>query len=258
MQNDPLHDRPFTPKNLPETGSDLNSGLLPVDDGLGDRSNRIVPLGVIVAISAVVLAAGSATAWWTWNTARTKAPTPAPIELPQGDSQPLLSPSPAVSASPTPQATTQPSAKPPSVTEQTVQVYWLKDVGDRLQLVPTAVTLQAAPQADATLNAAFEQLLKGPAEVSVASTIPSSTALRSLEVRQDGIHVDLSKDFTSGGGSASMTGRLAQVVYTATTLDPSAKVWLSVEGQPLDVLGGEGLLIDQPITRAIFVQNFPL
>lgn len=256
MQNDPLHDRPLTPENLSETSSELNSELLS-DERSPDSSSRIVPLGVVVAISAVVLAAGSATAWWTWTTTRAKAPTPAPTALTQDDPQVLLSPDSAVPST-VPQPTTNPSAQPSPVAEQTVQVYWLKDVGDRLELSPTSVTLQAAPQADTTLEAAFEQLLKGPAEPSVASTIPSPTKLRSLEIRQDGIHVDLSKDFTMGGGSASMTGRLAQVIYTATTLDPSAKVWLSVEGKPLDVLGGEGLLVDQPMTRAIFMQNFSL
>ena len=53
-----------------------------------------------------------------------------------------------------------------------------------------------------------------------------------------------------------MTGRLGQIVYTATTLNPNSKVWLSVAGKPLTVLGGEGLEIPQPITRSIFDREF--
>jgi spore germination protein GerM len=77
-------------------------------------------------------------------------------------------------------------------------------------------------------------------------------------VREDGVHINLSKEFTMGGGTASMTARVAQVLYTATSLNPNAQVWLSIEGEPLKTLGGEGLLIEQPLTRKSFEQEFSL
>lgn len=220
------------------------------------RSSRRIPISIMAGLSAVILVAGSATAWWTWNSLTSKnatdrvAPTASVATPDPSKAQPGQAPG--------TQASPQPSATTKTPVEQTVQIYWLKDTGTRLELVPSSVPLTNTTQPDETLKAAFTELLKGPTHASVDSTIPSGTTLVSLETKDDGIHIDLSKSFTSGGGSASMTGRLAQVLYTATTLDPTAKVWISVEGQPLQVLGGEGLTIDQPMTRADFDQNFSL
>ncbi|MBD2019453.1 spore germination protein, partial [Leptolyngbya sp. FACHB-36] len=37
-----------------------------------------------------------------------------------------------------------------------------------------------------------------------------------------------------------------------------ARVWLFVEGEPLETLGGEGLMLDQPISRESFEKEFAL
>jgi spore germination protein GerM len=141
---------------------------------------------------------------------------------------------------------------------QTVQVYWVKEASGKFEGVPTKLGVKQAGKPDATLQAAFNSLLAGPKDASVSSEIPKGTKLRSLSVKNDGVYVDLSAEFTSGGGSNSMTGRLGQVIYTATSLKPNTKVWISVEGKPLELLGGEGLEVAQPSTRQSFDKNFPL
>lgn len=202
---------------------------------------RRIPVGVLAGLAVVMLAAGGGTAWWTWNSQRTEVPT---------------------SEAPTSQAPTQPLPSPsasPTAPEQSVQVYWLKSVDAGFELVPAAVSVSAADQPEPLLKAAMEAMLQGDTPAAdLTSTIPAGTQLRQVEVKEDGVHVDLSQEFTSGGGSASMTGRVGQIIYTATTLDPDAPVWIAVEGEPLEVLGGEGLLIDQPMTREAFQQNFSL
>ena len=120
------------------------------------------------------------------------------------------------------------------------------------------VKVPADSQPADILTVAFNTLLTNTDNDSGSfSNIPQGTQLRSLTIKDDGIYVDLSQDFKYGGGSNSMIGRLQQVLYTATSLDPNAQVWISLEGQPLTLLGGEGLEIPQPLSRQLFQSEFP-
>jgi spore germination protein GerM len=198
-------------------------------------SNRISS-GVIAAVSAAVLAVGGGVAWLTANT--TNSPTPST------PSQRIQQPG-------------QSNTRQPG-NEQTANVYWLRTNENSFELVPQPIQVAAA-QPNQVLETAFQSLLAGPTEGTNATTIPQGTKLLGLKVEDNNeIHVNLSQDFTSGGGSTSMMGRVGQVVYTATTLDPNAKVYIEVNGKPLEVLGGEGVEIEQPLTRESFKKDYPL
>ena len=108
------------------------------------------------------------------------------------------------------------------------------------------------------LQTALEQLLSQTPNSPTNTAIPSGTQLLSLKINTKGVYLDLSAPFTEGGGSESMAGRLGQILYTASSLDPNMPVWISVEGKPLETLGGEGLMIEQPITRQWFKENFEM
>jgi spore germination protein GerM len=202
------------------------------------RPSRSIPLGILAGVSVLALLAGGGTAWWTWHSVNSK-PTIAPLPAAKVPDTSQVSPSPLT----------------PAPAQQTVQVYWLKTDADGIEPTASPVTV-AANQPNAVLKAAFEEMLKGSDNPELTSTVPQGTKLREVQVEDDGVHVNLSEEFTTGGGSTSMTGRLAQVIYTATTLNPEAPVWISVEGKPLEVLGGEGLIVDQPMTRDSFEENF--
>ncbi len=140
------------------------------------------------------------------------------------------------------------------------QVYWLRSNQNKLTLVAKSLppsTSGFTPQQ--VLTTAVQKLLSAQPRDDLTSTIPKGTKLLSLKVRADGVHVDLSPEFRSGGGSTSMIYRAAQVIYTSTSLDPNAKVFISVGGQSIDSnhpLGGEGLILQQPTTRAQFAADF--
>jgi germination protein M len=102
-------------------------------------------------------------------------------------------------------------------------------------------------------TAAMESLLAGPGPreqgAAVGSQIPAGTQLLGLSVEDGVATVDLTSEFESGGGSASMNMRIAQVVYTLTQFPTVKGVLFELDGQHVDVLGGEGVVVDEPVTR---------
>jgi spore germination protein GerM len=224
---------------------------------------RRIPLGILVGLATLVLASGGSVAWFTWRTLNPKPPV---AEFPTLETNPNAPGTtlPETALSPGESVTPAEPVKEPTVSapaaETTAQIYWLKDEGGRFQLVPEAITVARDASPDAQVQAAFASLLSKPGdpEQSAFTTIPEQTTLLEATVQTDGIHVDLSGDFETGGGSASMVGRLGQVIYTASAFDPAAPVWISVEGKPLTLLGGEGVEVSQPMTRDDFNQGFEL
>jgi spore germination protein GerM len=155
------------------------------------------------------------------------------------------------------------SSTTPNNSSQQVQphVYWVQSDRNKLTLVakslPSNTDNSGSPQQ--VLTIAVQKLLAAKPSDDLSSTIPNGTKLLGLQVRADGVHVDLSPEFRSGGGSTSMIYRVAQVIYTASSLDPNTKVFIAVGGKSIDdnyPLGGEGLILRQPTTRSQFTADF--
>ena len=204
-----------------------------------DNNNNRFSLPVIAAITGLILAAGGGAAWWAKSSlddALVSQPDPAPIvkeEIPTA---------------------------PGSITEEkVVEVYWLNPQNDNIELAANTITFQKSAKSERVLETALETLFaNSPEDASHTTAIPPGTKLLGLDVDKEGIHINLSKEFTSGGGSASMSSRLAQVIYTATSSNSGDRVWIDIEGKPLQNLGQEGLIINQPMTRQNFKSNFTL
>lgn len=141
------------------------------------------------------------------------------------------------------EATTS-TAEPSGETE--VRAYYLRDE----RVGPVA----REANGPAVAAAAMEALLAGPTEdeqqLGLSSAIPAGTELLGVTVDERIATVDLSAAFGSGGGSASMMGRVAQVVFTLTQFPTVDAVQFEIAGKPITSLGGEGLLLDEPQTRA--------
>ena len=139
--------------------------------------------------------------------------------------------------------TTEPPAteptEPPAVVD--VRVYFLR--GARLAIDHREV------EGPAVMGGAVDALLAGPSG-DLATAIPSGTQLRGVNLVDGTATIDLSGEFASGGGSLSMTARVGQVVFTATQFDNVERVIVWLDGAPIEGLGGEGLDLSEPWTRA--------
>ncbi len=106
-----------------------------------------------------------------------------------------------------------------------------------------------------TLEEAVDALLGGltvgEMELGITNAIPPATILNDVEVDGDIATVDLSGAFDDGGGTFSMGARLAQLVFTVTGFDPDlVGVRLELDGSPVEVFSSEGVILDDPMTRA--------
>jgi len=110
-------------------------------------------------------------------------------------------------------------------------------------------------------TAAMSELLAGPTAADTAAgmttTIPSATRLLGISIAGGVATVDLTGEFASGGGSLSMTGRLAQVTYTLTQFPTVKSVLFHIDGKAVTVFGGEGIILDHAATRATFESLTP-
>ncbi len=160
--------------------------------------------------------------------------------------------------SPAPTIAQNPSSVAPA-TDGKVKIFWLDDRdGKKVKIAPQERIARSTPQnPDNLVKESLTVLLASAGkEGKQTSTIPAGTRLLSSELKEDGLHINLSKEFIAGGGSTSMQGRIAQILYTATSRNPDTPVWIKIDGQQLEVLGGEGVEIKQPLTRKSFQQEF--
>ena len=134
-------------------------------------------------------------------------------------------------------------------------VYFFLDGSGGPHLVPVAREIGAADgSAGAIASEALRALLGGPtgAErgMGVSTAVPTATALRGVAVAGGTATVDLSGEFLGGGGSFSVRGRIAQVIYTLTRIDGITDVRFLVDGVPTTVFGGEGVAIPAHADRS--------
>jgi hypothetical protein len=179
------------------------------------------------------------------------APSAEPSVVPGSPDLTPAPSSPGTTPSTPPNETPEPT--PPSAGTTVVRAYFYLS-GEPGSAGFVAV-LREIPATQAVARAAMNALLAGPqgselaATPAITSAIPAGTELLGISITSGIATVDLSSEFEAGGGSASMFGRLGQVVYTLTQFPTVKSVVFQVEGRTVTVFGSEGIVLDGPIGR---------
>jgi hypothetical protein len=153
-------------------------------------------------------------------------------------------------------STTEKPASPPENLE--LRLYWVS-AGENALGVDRTV-----PYTTAVATAALNELLAGPtaAEKStwpaIDTAIPEGTRLLGVRVEGGVAKVDLSKEFASGGGTFSVTARIAQVVYTLTQFPTVTEVEFYIDGVRTEVFSSEGLILDRPQRPEDYYELLPI
>ena len=99
---------------------------------------------------------------------------------------------------------------------------------------------------------AISSLMLGPKpdekSKGVYTEIPASTQLLGLTEKPDKVIINLSSAFSDGGGTESVYKRLFQLIKTAKR-NTEKPVYLYINGQQADVIGGDGIMITQPLSE---------
>ena len=216
-----------------------------------------------LALSGLLVATAACGSSGTLGQVPTVPPTTAPSIDP---GPPDATPAPLISPSPSGQPSSAPAASPsgapsPSVPVETmvIRAYYVLDGDPGVEgLVPT---LRVVPKSAGVARAAVEALLDADAIIDqysrLSTAVPGGTSLLGISIKDGVATVDLSRDFEAGGGSASSTYRLGQVVYTLTQFSTVRAVLFQIEGRTVTTFGPEGIQLDGPQGRADFEAQLP-
>ncbi len=100
---------------------------------------------------------------------------------------------------------------------------------------------------------ALQALIAGPKtderNKGVYSEIPAGTRIISVNETADKVVINLNSAFENGGGTESIYKRLYQLIKTVKR-NTTKPVYLYIEGNKAEVIGGEGIMITQPLSES--------
>ncbi len=143
------------------------------------------------------------------------------------------------------------SGKQEETSKATAEIYFLA-LNKESNGIYKPVTREV-PSEEEKIEYAVKELLKGPNPIEktmgIYSEIPSGTKLLNIKKKGNKIIIDLSSAFQYGGGTDSIYSRMMQLIKTSIKNSKNKKIYLYIEGKQVNFLGGEGIMITQPLNE---------
>ena len=102
---------------------------------------------------------------------------------------------------------------------------------------------------------AIKELIAGPTKweksKGFTSEIPQGTKILSIRESKNSIMIDLSSNFEAGGGAESTYMKVKQIIKTVNS-NTNIPTYLYINGKQANVIGGEGIMIKQPLSERSF------
>lgn len=143
--------------------------------------------------------------------------------------------------------------QPAEVAKEYVNIYFIGK-NEHNEEVYKAVKREYNKDIDGSqIRFAVVSLIRGPkAEekiIGVYSEVPQGAEVINISEQSDKVIVNLNSAFVNGGGTESLYKRLYQLIKTVK-LNSKLPVYLFIDGQRADVVGGEGIMLSQPLSNS--------
>ncbi len=141
----------------------------------------------------------------------------------------------------------------PKQTKDYVYVFFVAH-NSKGEEVYRAVRREYVPEVDGSsrLKFALKSLVNGPStkekKLGVYTEVPAGTRLISVTEAPSKVVINLSGEFELGGGTDGLYKRLFQLIKTSKR-NSNLPIYLQLNGTQVDVIGGEGIMINQPLTE---------
>ncbi len=144
------------------------------------------------------------------------------------------------------------AAKEQKKSQKYVTVYFLGMDKNNNSIFKTVK--REVPSGKNELRYALTQLVAGPTQyekgVGVYSEIPKNVQIMGVVESDKKIIIDVSGNIQTGGGADSLYSRFKQLIKTAiANSTPKKPIYLYIDGKQAEVIGGEGIMITQPLSE---------